>query len=55
MGFEWLALAAALLWAIASLLSVTPAQHLGSFAYSRWRMGCTAVMLSSMALFTGGW
>lgn len=30
-------------------------QHLGSFAYSRWRMGCTAVMLSSMALFTGGW
>ncbi|EJN6827062.1 hypothetical protein ATY37_03235 [Vibrio cidicii] len=55
MGFEWLALAAALLWAVASLLSVTPAQHLGSFAYSRWRMGCTAVILSSMAWFTGGW
>ncbi|MCK6265246.1 DMT family transporter [Vibrio sp. ZSDE26] len=55
MGFEWLALAAALLWAIASLLSITPAQHLGSFAYSRWRMGCTSVMLSTMALFTGGW
>ncbi|MGF1723033.1 DMT family transporter [Vibrio kyushuensis] len=55
MGFEWLALAAAFLWAIASLLSVTPAQHLGSFAYSRWRMGCTSVMLTIMALITGGW
>ncbi|MFA0568317.1 DMT family transporter [Vibrio gallaecicus] len=55
MGFEWLALAAAFLWAIASLLSVKPAQHLGSFAYSRWRMGCTAVILSTMAWATGGW
>ncbi|MBW3697537.1 EamA family transporter [Vibrio sp. T187] len=55
MGFEWLALAAAFLWAIASLMSVKPAQHLGSFAYSRWRMGCTALMLSSMAFVTGGW
>ncbi|MGI9875612.1 DMT family transporter [Vibrio chagasii] len=55
MGFEWLALAAAFLWAIASLMSVKPAQYLGSFAYSRWRMGCTAVILSSMAWFTGGW
>ena len=55
MGFEWLALAAAFLWAIASLMSVKPAQHLGSFAYSRWRMGCTAIILSSMAWFTGGW
>ncbi|MEF1226520.1 DMT family transporter, partial [Vibrio fortis] len=55
MGFEWLALAAAFLWAIASLMSVKPAQHLGSFAYSRWRMGCTAIMLSSMAWLTGGW
>ncbi|WP_070963484.1 DMT family transporter [Vibrio sonorensis] len=55
MGFEWLALAAAFLWAIASLLSVKPSHHLGSFAYSRWRMGCTSVILSSMALYTGGW
>jgi len=55
MGFEWLALAAAFLWAIASLMSVKPAQHLGSFAYSRWRMGCTAIMLSTMAWLTGGW
>ncbi|WGW00050.1 DMT family transporter [Vibrio sp. YMD68] len=55
MGFEWLALAAAFLWAIASLLSVKPSLHLGSFAYSRWRMGCTSLILSCMALFTGGW
>ena len=38
MHYEWLALAAALLWAIASLLSVQPASHLGAFAFSRWRM-----------------
>ncbi|MEZ8105864.1 DMT family transporter [Vibrio cortegadensis] len=55
MGFEWLALAAAFLWAISSLLSVSPARHLGTFAYSRWRMGCTALILSSMAFATGGW
>lgn len=55
MGYEWLALAAALLWAIASLLSVKPAHHLGTFAYSRWRMGCTSVILAAMALYTGGW
>jgi len=55
MGYEWLALAAAFLWAVASLLSVAPAQHLGTFAYSRWRMGCTSVILGGMALFSGGW
>lgn len=55
MGYEWLALAAAFLWAVASLLSVVPAQHLGTFAYSRWRMGCTSIILGSMALYTGGW
>ncbi|MGR5456899.1 EamA family transporter, partial [Vibrio alfacsensis] len=41
MGFEWLALIAAFLWAVSSIISVTPAKHLGSFSYSRWRMGCT--------------
>ncbi|EDP58265.1 DMT family transporter [Vibrio sp. AND4] len=55
MGYEWLALCAAFLWAISSLISVVPAQHLGAFAYSRWRMGCTAVILSAMAWTTGGW
>ncbi|EKO4007291.1 EamA family transporter [Vibrio fluvialis] len=55
MGFEWLALAAAFLWAIAGLMSVTPARHLGTFAYSRWRMGCTSVLLGTIALLSGGW
>lgn len=55
MTYEWFALAAAALWAISSLISVAPARHLGSFAYSRWRMGCTAVMLTSIAWFMGGW
>ncbi|MDD1795847.1 DMT family transporter [Enterovibrio sp. ZSDZ42] len=55
MGYEWLALAAAFLWGISSLISVTPARHLGSFAYSRWRMASVSIMLSLLALFTGGW
>lgn len=55
MGYEWFALASAFLWAIGSILSVLPARHLGSFSYSRWRMGCTSVMLIAMALLTGGW
>ncbi|GAL23465.1 DMT family transporter [Vibrio sp. SCSIO 43140] len=55
MGFEWLALIAAFLWAVSSIISVKPAKHLGSFSYSRWRMGCTAFILSSMAAITGGW
>lgn len=55
MRYEWLALAAALLWAVSSLLSVIPARHLGTFAYSRWRMACTSVILISLTLITGGW
>ena len=54
MHYEWLALAAALLWAIASLLSVQPASHLGPFAFSRWRMACVTLMLGALALYTGG-
>lgn len=55
MGYEWLALGAAMLWAVSSLISVTPSRHLGAFAYSRWRMACVTVMLSVMALLNGGW
>ncbi|MBC7001266.1 DMT family transporter [Photobacterium sp. BZF1] len=55
MNYEWLALAAAFLWAVSSLISVTPSRHLGAFAYSRWRMACVTVMLSSMAWLNGGW
>ncbi|MDO6707906.1 DMT family transporter [Photobacterium sp. 1_MG-2023] len=55
MGYEWLALAAAALWAVSSLISVTPSRHLGAFAYSRWRMACVTLMLTAMAAFNGGW
>ncbi|MBL0456070.1 DMT family transporter [Aeromonas enteropelogenes] len=55
MGYEWLALASASLWAVAALISVTPARHLGAFAYSRWRMFLVTLMLGTISLFTGGW
>lgn len=55
MGYEWLALASASLWAIAALISVKPARHLGAFAYSRWRMFLVSLMLGTMSLLTGGW
>ncbi|WP_087024524.1 DMT family transporter [Thaumasiovibrio subtropicus] len=55
MGYEWLALLAAFLWAFSSMISVTPARHLGTFAYSRWRMACVTLMLCSAATFMSGW
>ncbi|WP_115719905.1 DMT family transporter [Gallaecimonas mangrovi] len=55
MLFEFLALAAACCWAIASLFSATAARHLGAFAFSRWRMACVSVMLWSVSLISGGW
>ncbi|KXF82220.1 DMT family transporter [Enterovibrio coralii] len=55
MGYEWLALCAAFLWGFSSLISVKPAGHLGTFAYSRWRMACASVILGVGALITGGW
>ncbi|HGY5237361.1 TPA: DMT family transporter [Aeromonas salmonicida subsp. pectinolytica] len=55
MGYEWLALAAASLWAVAALISVKPARHLGAFAYSRWRMFLVSLMLGTASIATGGW
>ncbi|MCE0493498.1 DMT family transporter [Vibrio salinus] len=55
MGYEWLALAAAFLWAVGSILSVEPAKYLGTFSYSRWRMGCTSITLTFIAWISGGW
>ena len=54
MSLEWLALVSAFLWASASLFSVTPARHLGTFAFSRWRMACVSLMLGLMSLISGG-
>ncbi len=55
MSYEWLALAAALLWGFSGLISITPSRHLGSIAYSRWRIASVAVMLTVFAAFSGGW
>lgn len=54
-SYDYLALAAAACWAIASLFSAHAARHLGAFAFSRWRMFCVSLMLWAAALVTGGW
>ncbi|MFM2475768.1 DMT family transporter [Celerinatantimonas sp. MCCC 1A17872] len=54
MGYEWLALISAALWALTSLISVTPARHLGAFSYSRWRMTIVTAILVVLSLFTHG-
>ncbi|GAB3267795.1 DMT family transporter [Chitinimonas naiadis] len=53
--YDLLALAAAACWAVASILSVAPARHLGAFAFSRWRMLIVSTVLWSISLLTGGW
>lgn len=53
--YDLLALAAAACWAFGSLLSVSPARHLGAFAFSRTRMLMVAIMLWLAAWMTDGW
>ena len=52
---EALALLAAACWAVSSLFSAPPAQRLGAFAFSRWRMLFASLLLWALALFSGGW
>lgn len=52
---EALALLAAACWAVSSLFSAGPAQRLGAFAFSRWRMLFASVLLWALALTGGGW
>jgi drug/metabolite transporter (DMT)-like permease len=52
---DLLALGAAVCWAAASLISVSPSRHLGAFAYTRWRMLMVALMLWAVSLASGGW
>jgi len=52
---EALALLAAACWAVSSLFSAPPAQRLGAFAFSRWRMLFASLLLWGLALFSGGW
>ncbi|ART80720.1 DMT family transporter [Oceanisphaera avium] len=54
-SYDYLALAAAACWALASLFSAHGARHLGAVAFSRWRMFCVSIMLWTLALFSGGW
>ncbi|TNF62360.1 MAG: DMT family transporter [Burkholderiales bacterium] len=52
---EALALLAAACWAVSSLFSAGPAQRLGAFAFSRWRMLFASLLLWGLALAGGGW
>ncbi len=53
--YDFLALGAAACWAFSSVSSVTPARHLGAFAFTRWRMLSVALLLWAAVAFTGGW
>jgi drug/metabolite transporter (DMT)-like permease len=53
--YDLFALGAAACWAIGSVMSVTPARHLGAFAFTRWRMAMVAVMLWLLVAFNGTW
>jgi drug/metabolite transporter (DMT)-like permease len=52
---DLLALGAAGCWALTSLISAAPAQHLGSMAFTRWRMLLVACMLWPIVGATGSW
>ena len=52
---EWLGLVSSLLWAVAFIVAVIPVNRLGSFAFNRWRMLCSSLILGSAALCTGGY
>ena len=52
---EGLALLAAACWAVSSLFSAPPAQRLGAFAFSRWRMVFASLILWGLSLASGGW
>ena len=54
-SYDWLALGAAACWASSSILSVSPARHLGAFAFTRWRMFLVALILWGIALLSGTW
>ena len=53
--YDLMALGAAACWALSSILSVSPARHLGAFAFTRWRMLLVALMLWAVTLATGSW
>ncbi len=53
--FELAALGAAACWAVTSLLSVGPANHLGAIPFTRTRMIMVFIMLAAFVTATGRW
>jgi len=53
--YDLLALGAAVCWAFTSVMSATPAGHLGTFAFTRWRMALVLLMLLPVVLASGSW
>ena len=54
-SYDFLALGAALCWALSALTSVTPVRHLGPFAFTRWRMLLVTVLLWVVVFALGTW
>lgn len=55
MRAEMLAALAASCWAVSALFSAPPAQRLGAFAFSRWRMLFASLILWVLAVANGTW
>lgn len=53
--YDLLALGAAVCWAFTSVMSATPARHLGTFAFTRWRMSLVLLLLLPVVLASGSW
>jgi len=53
--YDLLALGAAVCWSFTSILSATPARHLGALAFTRWRMVLVVFMLWPVVLWQGTW
>jgi drug/metabolite transporter (DMT)-like permease len=53
--YDLLALGAAVCWAFTSVMSATPARHLGTLAFTRWRMALVLLMLLPVVAFSGSW
>lgn len=54
-AYDLLALGAAACWATSSMLAVVPVRHLGTFAFTRWRMLLVAVLCWGVVAATGSW
>ena len=53
--YYWIAIAAALCWAIASLVSADVTRNLGGLAFNRLRLFFVSIMLISYTFFIDTW